>query len=58
MRNEFMLLSLQKQVTCHLLHITQLTGRQVDRKTGGLNELAPCISQLVTCNLIGKSVNW
>jgi len=40
-----------------------LTGKRVDRKTGRLNELAPCISQLEPCNLIVNrsiilSVNW
>jgi hypothetical protein len=28
-----MILSLQKQVTCHTLHITKLTGKLVNRVT-------------------------
>ncbi|GAJ20773.1 unnamed protein product [marine sediment metagenome] len=32
--NEFMILNLQKYVTCHTLHIKKLTGKLVNRVTG------------------------
>ena len=45
-----MFLSLQKQVTFHILHITQLTEGPVDRPTGKQNNWLT--------NVIGELVNW
>ncbi|GAI00845.1 unnamed protein product, partial [marine sediment metagenome] len=35
--NEFMILSLQQQVTCHTLYITKLTGKLANRITNILS---------------------